>query len=49
MNTSFRKAVDSGKKSGGGRVVFVMYDKCHEIWGGSPAAETNRLELKLIH
>ena len=33
----FRKAIDSGRRSGGGKVVTVLYDECCEIWSGSPA------------
>ena len=39
IRLKYRKAVDSGKKSGGGRVVATFYDSCQNIWGGSPAAE----------
>ena len=28
---NFRKAVDSGRKSGGGRIVLALHDECHEI------------------
>ena len=31
IKTSFRKAVDSGHRSGGGRVVLALYDECYEI------------------
>ena len=40
IKTSFRKAIDSGSKSGGGRVVYELYDDCYEIWAGCPAAES---------
>ena len=33
----FRKAVDAGKRSGGGRVVFTFFNLCENLWGGSPA------------
>ena len=33
----FRKAVDSGRRSGGGRVIFAVLKECEEIWSGSPA------------
>ena len=36
----FRKAVDSGKKSGGGRVVFTFYSLCQSLWGSSPAVNS---------
>ena len=35
----YRKAVDSGRKSGHGRVVELYFTLCQEIWGGSPATE----------
>ena len=35
----FRKAVDTGRKSGQGRVIFLFFDLCEKIWGGSPATE----------
>ena len=40
IKANFRKAVDSGRKSGGGRIVLALYDECHEIWSGSPAVES---------
>eukprot|EP00794_Sanderia_malayensis_P020624 gene20624-22659_t len=40
IRTMFRKAVDSGRKSGGGRVIFALYDECEEIWAGSPAVNS---------
>ena len=36
----FREAVDSGRKSGHGRVVLLYFDLCKGIWGGSPATST---------
>ena len=39
IKTGFRKAVDSGRNSGGGRVVWNMYDECCELWSGSPAVQ----------
>ena len=38
MKNSFRKALDSGRKSGGGRIVSSLYQECSEIWAGCPAA-----------
>ena len=38
IKTSFRKAVDS-RKSSGGRVVWNLYDECYELWSGSPAVK----------
>lgn len=37
IRKKYKKAVDSGKKSGGGRTVATFYDACNEIWGGCPA------------
>jgi hypothetical protein len=31
--------VDSGRRSGHGRVVLLYYELCEKIWGGSPATE----------
>ncbi len=39
IKNSFRKAIDSGKRSGGGRIVCSLYDECHQIWAGSPTAD----------
>ena len=33
----YRQSVDSGKRSGHGRVVWLYFDLCESIWGGSPA------------
>ena len=35
----YRKAVDSGRRSGGGRVVTILFDKCAELWSGCLAVE----------
>ena len=35
----FRDAVDSGCRSGHGRVIMLYYDLCEKIWDGSPAAQ----------
>ena len=37
---NYRKAVDTGRQSGGGRVVATFYELCQEIWAGSPATES---------
>ncbi len=37
IRTKYRKSVDSGKRSGHGRVVWLYFDLCESIWGGSPA------------
>lgn len=33
----YRKAVDTGRRSGQGRVVLLFFELCEEVWGGSPA------------
>ena len=40
IRSKFRAAVDSGKKSGHGRVVLLYFEVCEAIWGGSPATST---------
>ena len=39
IRTGYKKALDSGRRSGGGRIVTTFFDECSEIWGGSPAVE----------
>uniref|UniRef100_A0AAV2LQT0 Uncharacterized protein n=1 Tax=Knipowitschia caucasica TaxID=637954 RepID=A0AAV2LQT0_KNICA len=36
----YRQAVDSGRRSGHGRVVLMFFELCEEIWGGSPATRS---------
>ena len=40
IRTDFRKAVESGKKSGGRRAVFTFYSLCQRLWGSSPAVNS---------
>ena len=40
ITAGFRKAVDAGKHSGGGRVVFTFFNLCESLWGGSPAVKS---------
>ena len=35
----YRKAVDSGRRSGGGRVVTLFFDEYSELWSGCPSVE----------
>ena len=37
IRKKFRQAINSGRKSGHGRVVLLYFELCEEIWGGSPA------------
>ena len=47
IRTGFKKAADVGKKSGGGRVVFTIYDLCVNLWGGSPAVTIHMEWIRL--
>ena len=38
LKNSFRKALDTGRKSGGGRIASSLYKDCSDIWAGCPAA-----------
>ena len=40
IRSGYKKAVDSGRRSGGGRVVLTFFDLCERVWGGSPAVES---------
>ena len=37
VRTKYRNAVDSGRKSGHGRVISLYFEECAQLWGGSPA------------
>ena len=39
IRIKYQQAVNSGRKSGHGRVVFMFFDLCESIWGGSPTTE----------
>lgn len=39
IRQKYRQAVDSGRRSGHGRVVLLYYELCEMVWGGSPATE----------
>ena len=40
IRVKYRKALDSGRQSGGGRVVATFYGLCSQIWSGSPVTES---------
>ena len=40
IRVKYRKALDSGRQSGGGRVVATFFDLCSQIWSESPATES---------
>ena len=37
IRTNLKKAVDTNKRSSGGRVVITFYRLCEKLWSGSPA------------
>lgn len=39
VGVKFRQAMDSGQRSGHGRVVLLCYELCEQVWGESPVAE----------
>ena len=39
IRVRFRQAVDSGRRSGHGRVAMIYYELCEQVWGGNPATE----------
>ena len=41
IQTAYRKAEDSQRKSGGGRVGMTFYSVCSEIWGGKPEIKSS--------
>ena len=40
IRSGFKKAIDCGKKSGWGSVVFTFFDFCNDLWVGCPALTT---------
>ena len=37
IRQNYKKAIDLGRRSGGGRVVMTFYEQCNGIWSGSPS------------
>ena len=37
IRAKYRGAVDTGRRSGHGRVILLFFELCGQIWGGSPA------------
>ena len=57
MKVGFRRALDSRRKSGGGKTVATLYKECSKIWCtpsaessryGIDAAETNETEISTM-
>ncbi|XP_060754934.1 uncharacterized protein LOC132866265 [Neoarius graeffei] len=40
IRNKYRHAIDSGRRSGHGRVVLIFFELCEEIWGGSPGTDS---------
>ena len=40
IRTNFQKAVDTGRRSGRGRIIFTFYELCERIWDGCPAVNS---------
>ena len=40
VRTNFKNTVDTGKKSGGEKIIFTCYELCERIWGGFPAVNS---------
>ena len=40
IRTNFKNTVDTGKKSGGGRIIFTFYELCERISGGCPTVNS---------
>jgi hypothetical protein len=39
IRVKYKASLDSGRRSGGGRVVATFFDICSSIWAGSPSAQ----------
>ena len=46
IRTNFKKTVDTGKRSGRGRIIFMFCKLCERIWGGCPASNSISQEIK---
>ena len=49
MRKKYKKAVDSGKKSGGKRTVATFHDVCNEIWDGCTATTSLEHSVDTVH
>ena len=45
FRTNFKKALDTGKRSGGGRIIITFYELCERIWGGCPVVNSISHEI----
>ena len=44
LRVKYKKAVDLGKRSGGGRIIMAYFDLCTDMWYDSPS--TNSIQGK---
>ena len=49
VQLKYRQALDSGRRSGHGRVVLLYFEWCEKIWGSSPATEQIFSGVETIH
>lgn len=49
IRASYMKAVDAGRRCGGGRVVMTFYDLCNDIWSGSPSTNSLAEGFESLH
>ena len=47
VRLTYRQAVDSGRKSGHGRVVLLYFEWCERIWGGGGHQQPNKSPVEL--
>ena len=40
LRNKYKIALDSGRRSGGGKVIAQFYNQCNDIWGRCPAVES---------
>uniref|UniRef100_A0A1X7U5E6 Uncharacterized protein n=1 Tax=Amphimedon queenslandica TaxID=400682 RepID=A0A1X7U5E6_AMPQE len=48
IRLKFQQAIDSGRRSGHGRVVMIYYELCEKLWGGSPATERTEEGMETV-
>ena len=41
VRANYRKAINTGRRSNGGRTVFALFEDCTKIWGGGLSGVTN--------
>ncbi|XP_060774796.1 uncharacterized protein LOC132884829 [Neoarius graeffei] len=46
IRSKYRDAVDTQRRSGHGRVIYLFFDLCNNIWGGSPSISSLEFGLE---